>query len=1743
VTYIRHSAHPGAVISCPVYAARATQSKQASKNQPLPQPSRWWSELRHLVSLLLAVFLSFHCALSSAQQTANYIYDELGRLKTVVAPNGDRAEYDYDAVGNLLAVRRIGTNTLAVSEITPNVGTSGTVVTIRGAGFSATPASNTVKFNGVAATVTAATTTQLTVAAPATGTTGTISVTVAAATATSQEIFTYVTGTTVGGPTITSFSPVNGPATTQVTIIGTNFELAPGATKVELNGMNMPIVSLTATQIVVSVPADVGSGKIRVITPKGIAVSTAYFYVPIPGYADVDIVDRQSITIGGAASTVNVATANKYGLLLFEGAQNDYVTLQISGYINSQNNYTSYSIYKPDNTLFAQGGIGLQLLYLHIPRLTQTGTYSIIFSPGNATTSFTTKLARDGSLTVGATATAVTGSAPGQSLRFSFSVPLGGTVSIGLTELIHNPADPYWTDISVYRPDSKIVTAAQCLSAQNGCNVDVVNAFVSGSYSVVIKPPTASIAASFKLTLSNPVSGTLTVGSATATAVTTTRAGQSARYTFTATAGQNVGIGLTDLVTTPGTVDLTNIAMYLPNGDLVSSSRAFSYDGGGTLNASNLVAGTYNIIVSMTQAATASFKLQVNNDALGTLATNAATNVSLKPGQNARYTFSGTAGQSVGIELAQLLTVPAGKPVTIYVYRPTDVIKSGQSGTFFTGAWKQSVISDAGGTLTLPTLPTTGTYTVIVDDPTFGLSANFALKANTGNALVTGAVATNATTTAAGQNPRYTFDVALGSTVGIGLTNLGYTPSTETSSTAMTVYKPDGTQLLNTVCIPAENGCNLSLINADIAGTYSIVIAPPPTVTAASFKILLSAPVTGTLTVDSANATPVTIARAGQNARYTFNATAGQTLGFGLSELVMVPNSVTKASFTVYLPDGSVFFSNDCIATSGGCGLNLPIPTTGVYSVVISMTQAATGSFKLQVNSYTLGTLVTNVASNVSLKPGQNARYTFHGTAGQSVGIELAQLVTLPAGGALNIYIYRPTDTITFNGPGLYGEWVSTYIFGAGGSLSLPPLPTTGTYTVIVQAYEGRSATFALKVNAGDALIAGAAATTVTTTTPGQNPRYNFDVALGARLTVALTGLSYTPSTDTSPTRMTVYAPDGVPLPAVFCYRYQTGCSIDVVNTTGTGTYSVVIAPPTTVTSASFTLQLSVPVTGTLTVGSASSTAVTIARAGQFARYTFTATAGQNLGVGLSDLVITPTAVTTANLTVYRPDETALTTVVCYVSNGGCALNLNNLAAGTYSVVASMTQPSTGSFKLQVNSDVVGTLATNVASSVSLKPGQNARYTFSGTAGQSVGIELSQLATAPSGKGVTIHVYRPADSITVSGASFSGYWRTVGINGAGSTLALPTLPVTGTYTVIVDDSYSGVAATFALKVNAGSTLVANAAAANVTTTAAGQNPRYTFDVAVGATVSIGITSLTYSPNTISPYTNMGVAVYRPDGTSIGGTGCSPAYNGCQFELVNAAVAGIYSVVIEPPAAATSASFSILLSAPVTGTLIIGSPSGSAATITRAGQVARYTFTATAGQNLGLALSEVTIAPSVATLQRPYMRLYDPSGMPLIQCQITDGGCPLNLNNAAAGTYSVIAALTEAATGSFKLYVNNDAVGALATNAATNVSLKPGQNARYTFNGTAGQSMAIELSQLVTVPTSSDRFVYVFVYRPTDTTATFSDSFNNYWQGISITGTGGTLTLPALPTTGTYTVIVDDPTYGMSATFALKARSP
>ena len=91
--------------------------------------------------LVLACVSSIVLAQTSPVQ---YGYDALGRLVIVVDQTGNAAIYNYDQVGNLLAIDRVDLTQLpgavAIGYFTPTRGPVGASVSIFGNGFGATPA-------------------------------------------------------------------------------------------------------------------------------------------------------------------------------------------------------------------------------------------------------------------------------------------------------------------------------------------------------------------------------------------------------------------------------------------------------------------------------------------------------------------------------------------------------------------------------------------------------------------------------------------------------------------------------------------------------------------------------------------------------------------------------------------------------------------------------------------------------------------------------------------------------------------------------------------------------------------------------------------------------------------------------------------------------------------------------------------------------------------------------------------------------------------------------------------------------------------------------------------------------------------------------------------------------------------------------------------------------------------------------------------------------------------------------------------------------------------------------------------------------------------------------------------------------------------------------------------------------------------------------------------------------------------
>jgi YD repeat-containing protein len=222
----------------------------------------------------------------SAQAPVRYIYDELGRLVGVFDTSGDAAVYHYDPVGNLLGISRVTSTQVSVIELSPDAGPVGQSVTIYGTGFSATTGQNSVSFNGTPASIVSASTTMLVVTVPSGAATGTIGVTSPNGADSSDTPFTV---TDPGLPTITSFSPTLGLAGTSIEITGTNFDPTWANTQTLFNATSTVPTTVTTTTVIAPVPAATGSGRIKIKTPIGTAVSADDFIIPPAPYVTSDV--------------------------------------------------------------------------------------------------------------------------------------------------------------------------------------------------------------------------------------------------------------------------------------------------------------------------------------------------------------------------------------------------------------------------------------------------------------------------------------------------------------------------------------------------------------------------------------------------------------------------------------------------------------------------------------------------------------------------------------------------------------------------------------------------------------------------------------------------------------------------------------------------------------------------------------------------------------------------------------------------------------------------------------------------------------------------------------------------------------------------------------------------------------------------------------------------------------------------------------------------------------------------------------------------------------------------------------------------------------------------------------------------------------------------------------------------------------------------------------------------------------
>ncbi len=542
------------------------------------------------------------------------------------------------------------------------------------------------------------------------------------------------------------------------------------------------------------------------------------------------------------------------------------------------------------------------------------------------------------------------------------------------------------------------------------------------------------------------------------------------------------------------------------------------------------------------------------------------------------------------------------------------------------------------------------------------------------------------------------------------------------------------------------------------------------------------------------NGEPVTvkIATPNKNGVLVFDGTAGQRINIGFSGVTL-----TQFHVSVYQPDGGVMarhvsavknyyatmgerpvsslttvhtsmpayqFSTDSAATissseMNGASVDLEeLPVTGSYTIFIDPLSTYTGSFKISISSELSGDIVPHGAAlTVGIdRTGQKARYKFSGQSGQSVSLQLSE-VTIRSG---YVSIVGPDGS-------LLGKPISFVSGGgAGGSAMIPGqvLPASGTYAVLIESdlsytgklklalYNAPELTGTLAVDQGTV--------TPTLTVPGQRARYTFNGTEGQWVNLGLTGVSI-PMTSVS-----ILKPDGSKWEATTVG--PSGGSLDPLTALPvTGTYTIAVEPVSNYTG-SMTLALSSPVTGTIAIDGAS-VPVSLNKAGQTARYTFSGNAGQWVNLGLTGVSVTSTAVS-----LLASDGTILASTAVGTAGGGLADQNPLPTTGTYTVLVDPVGSYTGKMTLTLSSEVSDSLKVNAAPrpiTVS-RAGQNGRYTFTGTANQQATIKVTNNNLGS----VTVNLYSP-NGILQAGMTSSA---------SSFTLNPVTLASAETYTVTIN---------------------------------------------------------------------------------------------------------------------------------------------------------------------------------------------------------------------------------------------------------------------------------------------------------------------------------------------------------------------
>ncbi|GAA2808641.1 hypothetical protein GCM10010505_38540 [Kitasatospora aburaviensis] len=685
--------------------------------------------------------------------------------------------------------------------------------------------------------------------------------------------------------------------------------------------------------------------------------------------------------------------------------------------------------------------------------------------------------------------------------------------------------DPARNAVLFHRTLAKVVSATP-----TRLTVVVPGAVSSGRITVRTPGGTATSGSDFVVPPTGIAPGSLVDGGALAVdgeAVTSTIAsGKALVLRFEGKAGDKLGLGMSG--NTIGT--RSAFRLYDPFG---RSFAADQYDTPWPLDARTgrnvplpalTTTGVHQLVIDPDGTGSGSLTTTLTRNVTGaTNATDQGFGFNLaKPGQFLELSFEGRKESWYGLAFTDVTASAQYKYASATLYEP--------GGAKFT-TWRSFSLDSY---LRLKTFAP-GTYRLVIGftDASVGGAKAWLSEETDGGTVDRDGASKQITLARPGQQVRLSFDGTDGQRLGLGYTDLNLKIGNRLYLPGVSLIRPDRTQ---SSLYSYGEGADLPKITAD--GRYDLIVGGGSAT--GTVTVWLSNDVSaGTLAVGEDK--PVTITRASQNARMTFQGTAGQKLSLGH----LAKGYTGTVAFTVTGPDGKEVASRN----SGGLDLP-PLTATGTYEILASPNSSALGDYTVQLSqTVNAGTLaVDGDAKNVTVaRAAQNASVRFDGTAGQRLSLALTGATAGFRGHTLRIS--KPDGS----------PLGSLNILTANDSFTLPDLPATGSYEIVDDPDSGTTGTvtwtLSTSVDAGGVTVGGPGAA-LALNRPGQDGTFTFTGAAGDNLQLAFTGTTFLGNGF----RLTVLKPDGSVLAGPTTRFDESPYKLASALTTA-GTYRVVIDP------------------------------------------------------------------------------------------------------------------------------------------------------------------------------------------------------------------------------------------------------------------------------------------------------------------------------------------------------------------------------------------------------------------------------------------------------------------------------------------------------------------------------------------------------------------------------------------------------